>query len=277
LLHRNNGPHHETPKCPRRGWVVFFTSAAFAHDLWLIPPDKATPKQIVRIDASVGMDFPVSVSAPAVDRYPRKFAIAPDGTILPLKDVGKKDLVSQLEWEPAKAGIYLVAVATTPRVLELDADRFNDYLVADGLPHIFRLRAREKTLDQPAKERYRKSPTALLCVGDGKDGDWQRVLDLPLQIVPLQNPFQRKVSDTLKVRVLFNKEPLKDANVGWQHPGSGETAVGYIRTDANGTALIPIAQTGLMTIRLTHMTRPKLADYEWESFWTTLTFRMPTA
>jgi hypothetical protein len=31
----------------------------------------------------------------------------------------------------------------------------------------------------------------------------------------------------------------------------------------------------LMTIRLTHMTRPKTAEYEWESFWTTLTFRVP--
>ena len=30
-----------------------------------------------------------------------------------------------------------------------------------------------------------------------------------------------------------------------------------------------------MTVRLTHMTRPNAADYEWESFWTTLTFRVP--
>jgi hypothetical protein len=30
-----------------------------------------------------------------------------------------------------------------------------------------------------------------------------------------------------------------------------------------------------MTLRLTHMTRPKTKDFEWESFWTTLTFRVP--
>jgi hypothetical protein len=30
-----------------------------------------------------------------------------------------------------------------------------------------------------------------------------------------------------------------------------------------------------MTVRLTHMIRPKAETYEWESFWTTLTFVVP--
>ena len=78
----------------------------------------------------------------------------------------------------------------------------------------------------------------------------------------------------MRVRVYFQKEPLQEANLGWQHPGDGDAARGTVRTDAKGEALIPIAASGLMTIRLTHMTRPKMpTDYEWESFWTTLTFQ----
>jgi hypothetical protein len=67
---------------------------------------------------------------------------------------------------------------------------------------------------------------------------------------------------------------LVDTNLGWAHPGDGESARGTVRTDEKGEALIPIAKPGLMTIRLTHMTRPKTTDYEWESFWTTLTWRV---
>ncbi len=93
--------------------------------------------------------------------------------------------------------------------------------------------------------------------------------------MPQQNPFTRKVDDTLRVRVLFHGKPLRDANLGWQRPGDGNTPVGYVRSDVKGEALIPIAQTGLLTIRLTHMTRPKTPDFEWESFWTTLTVRIP--
>jgi uncharacterized GH25 family protein len=256
-------------------WTLNFGPILHAHDLWLIPPENAVPKKPVVVHAAVGMDFPKSELAPSTEKYPRKYAVGPDGKTLALKSAGKQDTVALLEFEPAAPGISVIAVETTPKVLELDADKFNEYLVSDGLPHIFRMRAKEKTLNKPGIERYRKSPTALFRVGTESAGDWNKPLDLPLQIVPLQNPFERKVGDTLKVRVYFHKQPLKDANVGWQRPGDGDTAAGYARTDAKGDALIPIAATGLMTIRLTHMTRPKTADYEWESFWTTLTFRVP--
>jgi uncharacterized GH25 family protein len=255
--------------------VLFTCSPSGAHDLWLIPPENAAAKKPVVVHAAVGMDFPKSELAPSTERYPRKFVVGPDGKTLPLKSAGKQDTLALLEFEAATPGIHVIAVETTPKVLELDADKFNEYLVSDGLPHIFRLRAKEKTLNKPGIERYRKSPTALFRIGREATGDWNKPLDLPLQIVPLQNPFERKAGDTLKVRVYFQRQPLKDANIGWQRPGDGDTAAGYVRTDQSGDALIPVAQAGLMTIRLTHMTRPKAADYEWESFWTTLTFRMP--
>jgi hypothetical protein len=83
------------------------------------------------------------------------------------------------------------------------------------------------------------------------------------------------VGTALPVRVLFRKEPLAEANLGWDHPGTEVTPRGTARTNAKGEALIPLDRAGWMTIRLTHMTRPKQADYEWESFWTTLTFQVP--
>jgi uncharacterized GH25 family protein len=252
-----------------------FHPSAPAHDLWLIPPGKATLKQPAIMHANVRMDFPWSEFAPDTERYPRKFVVHPDTETLPLKSNGKLERSGILEFTPPLPGIYVVAVTTTPKVLELTADKFNEYLVTDGLAHIFRQRVKEMTLHQPAKERYRKSPAALVRVADGAQGEWNQPLDLPLQIVPMQNPFERKIGDTLRVRVLFEKKPLKDANLGWQRPGDGDTPGGTVRTDAQGEALIPIAGAGLMTIRLTHMTRPKMPDYEWESFWTTLTFRLP--
>ena len=76
------------------------------------------------------------------------------------------------------------------------------------------------------------------------------------------------------MKVHLRGKPLAEANLGWSHPGDGESPAGTVRTNAKGEALIPIAHAGPMTIRLTHMTRPNAKDYEWESFWTTLTFRI---
>jgi hypothetical protein len=247
-------------------------SSIAAHDMWLIPPDVTGKGNTIIVRANVGMEFPKSVHAPDASSFLKRVIVKPDGTEGKLEAGGKDGTSGLLRFESAGPGIHLLAVETTPRLLTLEANAFNLYLVTDGLPHIFRLRAREKILDQAGKERYRKSPTALIRVGQGSGGDPCRALDLPLQIVPLRDPFAVRVGDTLRVRVLFRGKPLPEANLGWQLPGDGDLPRGTVRSDNAGEALIPIAGPGLMSIRLTHMTRPKTAEYEWESFWTTLTF-----
>jgi hypothetical protein len=249
--------------------------SARAHDLWLIPDEPAVPGKSLLVRAHSGTAFPKSDHAPDPADFPRRLLLRGDGTEGPLEAAGKEDLSGLLRFTPDRPGVYLVAVETRPKILTLSAEAFNEYLVADGLPHIYRLRAKEKALERPARERYVKSPKALIQVGRGGAGDPGRVLGLPLEIVPSRNPFTLRPGDTLRVRVLFRGQPLPDANLGWSRPGDGEAPRGTVRTDDRGEALIPIAAVGLFTIRLTHMTRPRVKEYEWESFWTTLTFHPP--
>jgi hypothetical protein len=255
--------------------VLALATNCLGHDLWLIPPELAKVNSPFTIRAISGMEFPISVHAPNPANFTRRIIILPDGKEMPLIARGKKELSGLLEYTPITSGISIAAVTTEPKLITLTAEEFNHYHVADGLPHIYLMRHKKGTLGQPGRERYSKSPKTLFQVGDGKEGDPCRVVGLPLEIVPLRNPFQLKVGETLPVRVLFNHQPLADAHLGWDVPGDGEEPSGTVRTNTKGEALIPISQTGLMTIRLTHMTRAKAADFEWESFWTTLTFHVP--
>ena len=254
--------------------LLLCAPVASAHDLWLIPPKQAKAGEAVTVEAVSGNKFPTGDHAPDPAKFAKRFAVGPDGKEADVDAAGMAEKAGRLTWTPAKAGVYAVAVRTTPKVLKLEAEAFNSYLVSDGLPHIFKLRAKEGTLNQDSVERYSKSPKVLLRVGDGTDGDPTKPLGLPLEIVPLADPFARKPRDTLKVRVLFDAKPLADAHLGWDHPGDGDEPAGTVRSNDKGEALVPVAKTGLMTIRLTHMTRPKAKEYEWESFWTTLTFRV---
>jgi hypothetical protein len=256
--------------------AVFRASPAAAHDLWLIPDENAAPGKAVTVRANVGTEFPKSEHAPEPSAFMRRLLVRPDGSAGDLRGAGKDGSSGLLRFDAAAPGVYAVGVQTRPRLLTLPADRFNAYLVADGLPHIYGLRAREGTLDKPGRERYSKSPKALVRLGRG-GGDPCKPLGLTLEVVPLRDPFTLKPGDTLPVRVLFHGKPLAEANLGWQHPGDGAAPRGTVRTDGRGEALVPIARTGLMAIRLTHMTRPRAAEYEWESFWTSLTFRIPEA
>jgi len=248
---------------------------ARGHDLWLLPPTVLKKDEKATVTAISGSEFPIGDHTPDPAKFAKRRVIQPDGSETAADASGTKDNGGLLSFTPTKPGLYIVAVETTPKLTQLEAAAFNEYLVSDGLFQIFRLRAKAKELDKDAIERYSKSPKVLFRVGDGKDGDPSKPIGLPLEIVPLADPLSRKVGDTLKVRVLFQAKPLANANLGWSHPGDGDTPVGTVRTDARGEALIPIAKGGLMTIRLTHMTRPKAKDYEWESFWTSLTFRLP--
>lgn len=273
-----------------RGWIGYcaflivgiacashISESASAHDLWLVPLETSPSSNTRTISARSGMDFPVSVHAPRVDRFTRLLAFDPSGAPLEGHPIAEEGLNGQYQIDCPSPGIYVSAVVTEAKQLELDAAEFNAYLVSDGLPHIYNFRSKQKTLHESAKEQYTKSPKVLFRVGTSNEGDFARVVGLPLEIVPLDNPFQSHVGATLRVRVLFEGKPLPDAHLGWDHPADGDEASGTVRTDAKGEALIPIAKQGLMTIRLTHMTHPQKETYEWESFWTTLTFEVSEA
>lgn len=251
------------------------SSRASAHDLWLVADTTASTGKTTIVRANSGMDFPNSVHAPDPAAFLRRLAVDPSGNEIAVVAAGQEEKSGLLRFQPIAPGMHIVAVETMPKLITLDAEKFNEYLVADGLPHIYRLRAQEKSLDQPGRERYSKFPKTLLQVGDAAVGDPSRVVGLTLEIVPIGNPTSLKIGDTLRVRVLFRSKPLADANLGWDHPGDGEPPGGTVRTDTNGEALVPVARSGLMAIRLTHMTRPRAKDFEWESFWATLTFRVP--
>jgi uncharacterized GH25 family protein len=264
-----------TARVPAVVVLLLAAAPAPAHDLWLIPPGAAAPGKTVTVRAVSGSDFPKGDHAPDPAAFTKRLVVKPDGATAEPDAAGKDADAGLLRFTPDAPGVYVVAVRTAPKLITLDAAAFNEYLVSDGLPHIYRLRAKEKTLDRPGKERYSKSPKVLIRVGDGGGGDPTKPVGLPLEVVPLRDPFGVKPGEALRVRVLFEGKPLADANLGWAHPAGGELPAGTVRTDERGEALVPVAKAGLMTIRVTHMTRPKAADYEWESFWTTLTFRVP--
>jgi uncharacterized GH25 family protein len=254
--------------------LLSYTGFASAHDLWLIPPESNPRGKEVTVRAISGMKFPKGEHAPDPTKFARRLVMLPNGQERELKAGAQDQDAGLLQFDSAGPGVYAIAIETKPRLINLDPAKFNAYLVSDGLPHIFLMRSKEGTLDQPGRERYSKSPKALFKIGDGK-GDPTKPVGLPLEIVPLKDPFALKAGGALKVRVLFREKPLTRANLGWDHPSEGELPAGTALTDEKGEALIPVVKSGLMTIRLTHMTRPKAADYEWESFWTSLTLRVP--
>lgn len=248
------------------------SATALAHDLWLLPSPELSRRQVVFV--TQGMVFGESDSAPDVNRFLRRQVHLPSGAVVDLTSGRPSRTAGVMTFEAAETGTYVIGLESQPKVFELEAKVFNSYLVTDGMPHIYNQRSKDGTLDRSARERYGKSVKALWKNGEGK-GDFGRVLGHRLELVPLDNPFTRKPGDTLRIKVLHHSQPVAGARVGWQLPESGDEPNGYTRSNGDGVAYVPISQTGPMSIRLTHMTQPKTKEFEWESFWATVTFAIP--
>ncbi len=254
-----------------------FINAVQAHDMWLVPP--SSPMAAggkAEVIVSVGMDFPISLNSANPERLSVSASngnVSSKSVIVAPDEANKQTKASFVVDEP---GTWLVCCTTKPNRIELKAKAFNDYLLHDGLPQILAQRLDADELDRDAKEQYSKYTKTVFSVnGIGEGNTAAKVVGQTLEIVFLENPLNKKPGDTLSAQVLFRGEPLTKANLCWDHPGNGEAFSGQTLTGEDGRAIIPIAASGLMTVRLVHMTRPKTDEYEWESFWSSFTFCIP--
>jgi hypothetical protein len=262
--------------------LVFLSLLAAAatvrpHDTWLLTLPGGVDRAQVGLSVRTGMDFPTSENAVAAANL-SGWLVAPDGSKKPLpafaEDVASNSSTCMVG--PLAAGVHVACVDTQPKQLQLAAKKFNDYLLHDGLPHVLaaRMDADEEGLD--ASEQYRKCAKVVFAVGDGGGGAYATAIGQRLEIVPLDDPTALAPRATLRVAVLFEGAPLPRANLCWDLPGNGEDLAGSTWTDARGEALVPIAQVGWMTVRLVHMTRPKAPSHEYESFWASCSFEVPS-
>lgn len=247
--------------------------APLPHDTWLVALHDADGA--ITLSVRVGMDLPQSVNAIPAERSSGA-VLDHDGNASPIGGWQSSAETDRTEARLGRLapGLHIAFVDTQPRLLEMSARKFNDYLLHDGLWPVLadRLDRQDETRD--AKERYRKCAKTIFRVAEGPNSGFDRATGQRLEIIPLENSLTAKSRDTLRVRVVFDGAPLVRALLCWDHPGNGEDFTGTTFTDAAGEAIVPLTRPGLTTLRLVHMTRPNTQEFEWESFWGSLTFEV---
>jgi len=193
-----------------------------------------------------------------------------------------EDNAAKLDFETGAAGTYTIGVSTAPNMIELTAEEFNEYLQHDGVIDILSQRKNDKDLDEPARERYAKHVKAIVQVGEEHSYGYDVRLGHPVELVPLQNPYDLRVSDTLQVLFLKDGEPMAGqivyaSYVGFERqayqPNTQLEAV-QTTTDLNGVARIRLDEAGHWYIRLIHMVKVDEPDVDYVSEWATLTFEV---
>lgn len=198
-----------------------------------------------------------------------------------------------LDFQTGAAGTWMAGVSTRARNIEMAAEAFNDYLEHDGVLDMLAWRKENNVLDQDAVEKYAKHVKTVFQVGEKRTEDWKTVLGYPIEFVPLNNPYDMHIGETLAVELRWQGAPLANQLVyvgsdaanshehghehehesGEAHTHHGE-GVKQLRTDANGRLQFEVTDAGRWYLRTIHLVTSEEKGLTHESNWATLTFQV---
>lgn len=256
--------------------VALAAVPARSHDLWLEPSTfSAKVNEAVHVSLRVGEHFkgePVPRDPARIERF---VIIGPEGE-RPV--VGKEGDDPAGMTRASQAGVHAVGYVTRPVHLELEAEKFESYLKEKGFERIIEERARLGESKKAGREDYSRSIKSLIRVGDAGVEGFDRALGLPLELVPVQNPFAVKAGDKIAFRLLLNGKPLSGALVDTTSKRGESTAPPQsARTDERGEVTFTAGGPGTWLLCAVHMERLTTETAEWRSTWTSLTFETTAA
>ena len=258
--------------------VLLVTTATLllAHDLFLkletyfIPP--RTPVRIAVLNGT----FTTSEGAVTPDRLRDLSIVGAGGRAALARDSWKpQGDTTWLTVTTGEPGTYVIGASLLPRQIALRADEFNAYLAEDGIPDVLEARRRTGEMGRDARERYQKHVKAIIQVGDARTDAFGAVLGYPAEIVPITNPYQLRVGDTLAVNCLVEGRPVSHQLViaGGERDGQ-PIAEARARSDVNGVARFAIRGPGKWYVKFIHMEPVRGDSVNYESKWATLTFQV---
>lgn len=252
-------------------WLLAATAAA--HDLYLVVEGEGAQRKVC---ARIGEHFPDSMNTIPVNRIGRFQARGATRAEKPQKLEGRVEEAVKQTCAPLAAQADIVEMTVNPNFIRLAPQDFNGYIEGEGFKAV--IAAREKSGQKQTEGRELYSRFSKLILRGAADLGMEP-LGHALELVPGISPDQVKAGGTLPVTVLFRGKPLAGVRVSAVYAGAKLEGHSYpvnAETDKNGRAELTLDRAGLWYVRLIHMV-PSGGDpdYDWRSFFATLTFEVP--
>lgn len=272
---------HPGLRCTLSTLVLAWAVGAQAHDVW-IEPSRTDPARAELVDLRLRVGE--NLAGEALQLVPglvNRFIVSgPTGNRAIRPQLGA-DSAGQVRLDAP--GLYVALYHSHPSFIELPADKFNPYLLEEGLDSIVALRAARGQNQAAARELYARCAKALLLTGPANPAQSDRRLGCPLELVAQRNPFALPDATDgtlpLTVQLTYLGRPLAGALVVAQN-SLAPTVRQARRSDTEGRVSFQIGagnpSRGMWLIKAVHMvaaTDPAQAD--WMSWWASLTFELP--
>jgi uncharacterized GH25 family protein len=252
--------------------IVLLTFLANAHEFWLQPAKfRFALGETIKLDFMVGESF----TGEFWDLKKHKVEKIQLHRLSGSRDLANDVKLTQgnnLALQADQEGTYLFSLQSNAAYIELEGEKFNDYLKEDGLDYILDERTKSGSLNKKSTEFYTRFAKLLVQTGNKTDDTYKKKLGLWYEIIPDQNPFTLKVGDHLQCRVLFDGKPAAHALVKvWNRVGT-TTFLQNIYTEKDGSMRFPISASGPWMVSSVRMIHSETAGAEYHSLWASLVF-----
>lgn len=226
-------------------WILS-SAATWAHDFW-IEPDSFTPE--INDEVAISLRYGVGLKGdtlPYINALFTDFSLTDQSGRTQVESIQGNDPAATVI---ATAGAQLLGYQSVPQFVELDADKFDKYIQEEGIEYIRAERERRGQSESPALENFVRCAKALIQTGAANDGIYRKKLGYTLELIPLSNPYQLEMGDTLEFELLYKGNPIEGLQLQALAKVDRKN-VQKIRTDVNGRAGVTINQPGVWLIKV---------------------------
>ena len=257
------------------GLLILLTQLTFAHEYWFEPDSFFLAKnEKTAIHLFVGEGVKMEEERPFQLSKTVQFNQFSMSNILNLKSLLKDEALPIYNFSGENDGNYLLALERNWSYIKLEPQKFEDYLHDEGMTYISAERKKLGETQKEGRERYSRFIKTLLQVGNIHDAAFGKVIGLKNEIIALENPYTKKVGDSVQFKILFDGKPLVNKEVFADNRKGEKITTQKLMTDKNGKITVKIDQSGLWLVRLVYMQRCKTdcSEADWESFWSAFSF-----
>ncbi|MEQ8766646.1 MAG: DUF4198 domain-containing protein [Planctomycetota bacterium] len=250
--------------------AALLTSSVFAHDFWIEPSSYHTSKgALLKVGLQVGDHFQ-GEPVPRQESRIEQFVIVGASDKQDIKGLDGSDPAGLLR--VPEEGSLVLGYRSNHAFIELAPKKFDAYLEEEGLESILKQRAKLASSEALVREAYSRCAKSIVVSGESREG-FDRRLGFPLELIPREDPTQRR-SESTTFTLLFENKPLAGVQVSALSRDEKGKRVSA-RTDANGQVSLKLDESGVWLVKAVHMRKaPEGIEADWESFWASLTFEV---
>ena len=253
--------------------TILICFGSLAHEFWIAPSAyMVKSNETFTMNCYAGEDFKQAIWANRKERTLSATHFFKNGSLDVTQNFIGHDAVS-VPMHLQNSGNHLFAFRSKPSYIEMKGEAFNGYLKEDGITDILQYRIQNKLAANKSREFYQRCAKTLLQADGISDSTYAVNTGMPLEIIPLENPYQVK-SDKINVYFEFKGKPLANYQVRTWCVNEGKLIVkSFYKTNDKGIAVLPIKASGewmISVVKMVLYSDALKADYE--SFWGSYTF-----